>query len=54
MRTLDDIRTMLLHDSINYSLVMQMTEEELREADNYDDYGEYNRYMNYLARKYDI
>lgn len=53
-RTLEDIRTMLLHDGINFALVMKMKEAELRTADSIEDYSDYNAYMNRMARKYGI
>lgn len=54
MRTVEDIRNTLLKDGINFALVMAMTNEELKTADDFEDYSEYNRYMNFMARKYNI
>lgn len=54
MRTVEEIRETLHKDGINFTLIMRMTEEELRKADSYEDYEDYGNYMNYLARKYNI
>lgn len=53
-RNLEDIRVMLLRDGINYSLVMQMTDDELRQADSYVDYDEYNKFIAWVARRRNI
>lgn len=52
MNDTDRIRNNLLHDGINFALVMKMTDEELRRSDRIENYNDYNHYMNYIAHKY--
>lgn len=52
MNDMDRIRDNLLKDGINYTLVMKMTDDELKKADGIDDYTAYNYFMSYLAHKY--